>query len=815
MGEKNQSRLPQPSSRMVSPITRVKTSPLADSTSSVNIIPQRNVSGTKRSLKDLEINVSDNSKKKNTIVSERKTLVERAVAPRKPSGSSNNKASVQESSKSAPVYQKTLQSGLSRSLNGGHVRSISALGGNSSNMMSNSQTIQRPGAKTLGDRPKRPAWDTRGRLEDMEIAYSQLKEQISIGNTEKDVIITTLESERHKLNELEAVKKSLMNELEEVRSSLLTRKLEMDEQLSKLRCENLELERKLDNERRQFRNEMDDFVRKNRDEIESLERKHKDEVKSLEKTYKDEIDEIKQDGKQKLESLISHYKNEIEMMEKKHTTAIEEACSQSILELQKFKVESALEKQKADLAFDAKERELQMTKISLNEITSDLEREKILNASLRNAINEKCASNLTLESSVSVFRVEIEKLEAQITSQKANIEELSRLAKDAQEEKEKYCKKLREEETHRRKLHNQIQELKGNIRVFCRVRPFLEHENPENGAVDIKYPDESKEGKEIEILGQTVESSLGSVHSKSYPFSFDKVFSPKCSNDMIFDEISQLVQSALDGYNVCIFAYGQTGSGKTYTMCAEDGMIPRAVNQIYNTAHSLSEKGWCYSMEGQFLEIYNEHINDLLGHPDEFDKKKYEIRHDPKECRTTVTDLTTVVLDTPSKVSSILKKASNNRSVAATHANERSSRSHSVFILTLYGTNNITGETSRGTLNLIDLAGSERLSQSQSVGDRLKETQAINKSLSCLGDVISALSNPKGHVPYRNSKLTYLLQYSLGGHSKTLMLVTLSPLLQHLSESLCSLRFATKVNNTVIGTARKTTKVQNLSLTDG
>ncbi|KAG5440606.1 hypothetical protein PCK2_000316 [Pneumocystis canis] len=244
-------------------------------------------------------------------------------------------------------------------------------------------------------------------------------------------------------------------------------------------------------------------------------------------------------------------------------------------------------------------------------------------------------------------------------------------------------------------------------------------------------------------------------------------------------------------------------------MCSEDGMIPRAVHQIYDTAHALFEKGWCYSMEGQFLEIYNEHINDLLGNPDEFDKKKHEIRHDPKECKTTVTDLTTVILDTPSKVSTLLKKASSNRSVAATQVNERSSRSHSVFILTLRGTNTITGEMSEGTLNLIDLAGSERLSQSQSVGDRLKETQAINKSLSCLGDVIYALGNPKGHIPYRNSKLTYLLQYSLGGNSKTLMLVTLSPLQQHLSESLCSLRFATKVNHTVIGTAKKTTKVQN------
>jgi kinesin family member C1 len=275
-----------------------------------------------------------------------------------------------------------------------------------------------------------------------------------------------------------------------------------------------------------------------------------------------------------------------------------------------------------------------------------------------------------------------------------------------------------------------------------------------------------------------------------------KVFTPGTENNGIFEEISQLVQSALDGYNVCIFAYGQTGSGKTYTMSSpSDGMIPQAVHQIYSVAESLKEKGWQYTMEGSFLEIYNENINDLLGRPEEIDRKKHEIKHDTTRGKTSVTDLTTVNLDSSATVAALLDRASGNRSVAATKANERSSRSHSVFILKLAGHNAATGERSEGVLNLIDLAGSERLAHSQSQGDRLKETQAINKSLSCLGDVIYALGSAKegGHVPYRNSKLTYLLQYSLGGNSKTLMFVNVSPLKQHLSETLCSLRFATKV----------------------
>ena len=154
------------------------------------------------------------------------------------------------------------------------------------------------------------------------------------------------------------------------------------------------------------------------------------------------------------------------------------------------------------------------------------------------------------------------------------------------------------------------------------------------------------------------------------------------------------------------------------------------------------------------MEVYNEEIHDLLGSSKDFDRKKHEIKHDEQRKQTVVTGLKTVALDTPDTVESILKHAAANRSVAATKSNERSSRSHSVFILRLVGRNSITGETSEGTLNLVDLAGSERLKQSGAEGDRMKETQNINKSLSCLGDVIAALGQGREgtHIPYRNSK---------------------------------------------------------------
>lgn len=333
---------------------------------------------------------------------------------------------------------------------------------------------------------------------------------------------------------------------------------------------------------------------------------------------------------------------------------------------------------------------------------------------------------------------------------------------------EEIKQRLIQEETVRRALFNQVQELKGNIRVMCRIRPTSASE-PATDKATIGYPDAATESKELVLAGPEEKSSLGNITRKNNSFEFDRVFGPTCRNEDVFEEISQLVQSALDGYNVCIFCYGQTGAGKTYTMSSADGMIPRATHQIYDTAQKLEEKGWKYSMEGSFVEVYNEEIHDLLG--TEGEKKKHEIRHDEARKSTTVTGLNSVLLESAQSVEEIMSRADKNRSVAATKSNERSSRSHSVFILKLIGKNSQTGEVSMGTLNLVDLAGSERLKSSEAKGVNLKETQNINKSLSCLGDVIGALGAGKegGHIPYRNSKVSILIRmhfrHTNTGHS--------------------------------------------------
>ncbi|KLJ08790.1 kinesin family member C1 [Blastomyces silverae] len=537
-------------------------------------------------------------------------------------------------------------------------------------------------------------------------------------------------------------------------------------------------------------------------------RDHEIEIDDLDRQHRIDLETSRQGARKQIEELVARHKEELRELRRRFDNEIENERSRLRQELTQMNAQTSMDIQRTQIEVENKDRELRNATAKVDSLTSDLDRERALNKELQHNLVQHTSNIMTLESSNSALKARTEFLESGNKEQSDAFGRLDQELRDALAETQATKDKLRKEETLRRKLHNQVQELKGNIRVFCRVRPLLDSEPVEDSA-RIEFPDSEADSKEIAVLGPEEKSSLGNITTKNYAYSFDHVFGPSSQNTDVFEEISQLVQSALDGYNVCIFCYGQTGSGKTHTMSSDDGMIPRAVHQIYNTASALEEKGWQYTMQGNFVEVYNENLNDLLGKAEEFDKKKHEIRHDMQKCKTTITDITTVHLDSPARVESILRRAAMNRSVAATKANERSSRSHSVFILKLIGENRLTGERSEGTLNLVDLAGSERLSHSKATGERLKETQSINRSLSCLGDVIGALGQGKegGHIPYRNSKLTYLLQFSLGGNSKTLMFVMVSPRQEHLSETLTSLKFATKVHNTHIGTAKKQTKM--------
>ncbi|XP_039624903.1 kinesin-like protein KIFC1 [Polypterus senegalus] len=431
-----------------------------------------------------------------------------------------------------------------------------------------------------------------------------------------------------------------------------------------------------------------------------------------------------------------------------------------------------------------------------------------------NSINESLKGEVSnLQSVKLLLTTQLDTAELHLRSKTAELLEKGEQLETAKQEivslksmLSEVSEKLHKGEMDRRKLHNQILELKGNIRVFCRVRPLLSSDHADK-IEHVQFPNNDE--KSI-LLARTEESHIGrdGKDQLKYNFSFDRVFPPYSSQQEVFEEISLLVQSALDGYNVCIFAYGQTGSGKTYTMEGPDqlqddtmGMIPRAVHQVFNSAEELKDQGWTYKFTASFLEIYNETIRDLLVNKTA-KKMEHEIKRPASNSTAIyVSNLKYLNVETVEEVLSLIKVAKQNRATARTMMNDQSSRSHSVFQLKIEGVNEVRNITCNSTLSLIDLAGSERIDKSQSQGDRLKETKAINCSLSNLGSVFIALANKENFVPYRNSKLTFLLQNCLGGNSKTLMFVNISPENDSFGESLNSLRFASKVNECVIGTA--------------
>jgi len=419
---------------------------------------------------------------------------------------------------------------------------------------------------------------------------------------------------------------------------------------------------------------------------------------------------------------------------------------------------------------------------------------------LRTTVAELTASSAGIEA-------KLKSTQLQLDSSREKVSELTILSTQQAEDIAVFEVKQRGYETERRQLHNTIQELKGNIRVFCRIRPLL-------GVEVEKYGNQInhlivQDDKSLEINEPAKSPTTGNRNkTEKYNFDFDHVFNPNAGQEDVFEEVSQLVQSAIDGYNVCIFAYGQTGSGKTFTMEGDEtgehvGIIPRTIQKIFEETNGLVDKGWKYKMEASFLEIYNEEIRDLLATEKGL---KYDIKKlNAKSNDIYVTNLKIEdVTNGSENIKVLLKRAQKNRAVAATNCNERSSRSHSVFMLKIIGNNSVTSESCTGTLNLVDLAGSERLKESGSTGQRLEETKSINGSLSALSKVIMALaSNKDGHIPYRDSKLTHLLMNSLGGNSKTLMFVNLSPREDYYNETLNSLRFAKRVNSCQIGTATK------------
>ncbi|KAL5716224.1 hypothetical protein ACHQM5_017945 [Ranunculus cassubicifolius] len=470
----------------------------------------------------------------------------------------------------------------------------------------------------------------------------------------------------------------------------------------------------------------------------------------------------------------------------------------------------ALERFKKE--YEMKSKECQEVWKSLRELQNELMRKSMHVGSLAYAIEgqvkEKSrwfSSLRDLTRTIKNLKLEHKKLSEEAQEYKKCIGDVNQMAsivqsaitqkvdleRDHGELKQKFLEGAKE----RKDLYNKILELKGNIRVFCRCRPLNKDEVDGGSSMTLDF--ESAKDGELAVKANGTSKKV---------FKFDSVFGPQADQVDVFEDTAPFATSVLDGFNVCIFAYGQTGTGKTFTMeGTEDarGVNYRTLEELFrviNDRHGLYQ----YEMSVSVLEVYNEQIRDLLvpeSQPSS-NSKRLEVRQVADGIHH-VPGLVEAHVNNMNEVWEVLKTGSNARAVGATNANEHSSRSHCIHCVMVKGENLMNGECTRSKLWLVDLAGSERVAKTDVQGDRLKETQNINRSLSALGDVISALATKSPHIPFRNSKLTHLLQDSLGGDSKTLMFVQISPNENDLSETLCSLNFASRVRGIELGPAKK------------
>jgi kinesin family protein C2/C3 len=341
-------------------------------------------------------------------------------------------------------------------------------------------------------------------------------------------------------------------------------------------------------------------------------------------------------------------------------------------------------------------------------------------------------------------------------------------------------KKYRAEVILRKQLYNQVQELRGNIRVFCRCR------KDDRVKCALKFPSKT-------------EMILNAMSGAATTVDFDATYGPETDQSTIFEDTKEVIMSVVDGYNVCLMAYGQTGAGKSFTMNGpkdNPGVNRRAIKKLLDLINESSETIQV-EMFASIMEVYNENIFDLLA-PE--GRVKRDIKVGPQGAF--VHELCERNITTAEECDQLTEDSDKNRSIASTSMNSESSRSHLLFQIRVDTTNKVSGMRSSAKLTLVDLAGSERIAKSEVTGDQLVEAAAINKSLSALGQVFQAISKGSPHIPFRNSKLTHVLQDSLGGDSKTCMFINVRPDDDNLSETWSTLNFGQNIRKIELGPAK-------------
>lgn len=331
-----------------------------------------------------------------------------------------------------------------------------------------------------------------------------------------------------------------------------------------------------------------------------------------------------------------------------------------------------------------------------------------------------------------------------------------------------------------------------NVKVVVRCRPFNDREKVMCYKMAVNVD---------EMRGTITVHKTDSSNEPPKTFTFDTVFGPESKQLDVYNLTARpIIDSVLEGYNGTIFAYGQTGTGKTFTMEGVRavpelrGIIPNSFAHIFGHI-AKAEGDTRFLVRVSYLEIYNEEVRDLLGKDQ---TQRLEVKERP-DVGVYIKDLSAYVVNNADDMDRIMTLGHKNRSVGATNMNEHSSRSHAIFTITIEcSEKGVDGNmhVRMGKLHLVDLAGSERQAKTGATGQRLKEATKINLSLSTLGNVISALVDGKStHVPYRNSKLTRLLQDSLGGNSKTMMCANIGPADYNYDETISTLRYANRAKN--------------------
>ena len=568
-----------------------------------------------------------------------------------------------------------------------------------------------------------------------------------------------------------------------------------------------------------------------KDDIDKQKRNHEDECEPLNRKHTRELDEerrVMSLEREKHQDLLQQFEEKCG----RDAEAQREQLQRELVDLRSrnrnLQQEKELEVQRLNLQLQERQLELKAADEELSKAKDAIEEHNNTNKRLNAKIRQLEENTKNLQEAYGSSK---NKKDHQIGDMSRQLQELSRRAEAAEksadeaekakkkavelsnEEFEKFKQIMREklirEEERRHKLFEQVQDLKGNIRVMCRIRPtgnglnevpvpfeYLESEYDEDKFAGVIVPTEKdhpqEEGKK--------------VPGRSPPFNFERIFDPSCTNEDVFDEISQLVQSVMDGKRVCIFCYGQTGSGKTYTMSnqgsghesgdSDEGIIPRARQMIFAEMERLRALGWEYTVEGSYLEVYKNKLYDLLA-PRDTTPRTLEVKKVSDELEIKDHDFTP--LNTEEDLESMVKTAETNRHVSETNMNRASSRSHSILVLKIHGKKSLGDgkyKYREGTLNLIDLAGSESVGRSGATGDVAEEGRQINMSLTHLGTVLKQLGEgrKKESVDFTSYTLTQVLRPSLGEKCRTLMFVMVSPLKDNTKETISSLKFAENVS---------------------